>query len=431
MKKILFTLIVLGCQSAFSSVVVPAEFLAQKPLENKSFKKNESINFADSIDHIMNVQQNSLENLTDNNKSVSLTQMLTSFSVNHSGLFGLSALSASSATTLFWTKKKTVAKEEVKSFAINANDDELSLQMKINEITGYLVQQGKVTDEAKLRENLDKTMRKGHELFSDLQNIESHNWKVGGFRLDLSIAASGVVAPFTKVGENVRLWLEWTRTSQKTLVTPRTKATRFVSNVLSDIDKSAESINMPQFELQSLYVGLGEDYKSGFFGFGATTFGFIGFVKFVKKPKTEMAKAVIDFTNEDYGVIHEDLENKSRFSFIPRNKIQDGIKQSLKFAQFFSQKLDQTESTHWELTTIRETATISQTGFFGLANLNTKGVFVFMFNRKKPQTEKELSFDTTVDQLTLIRLCFTTMLGYEIPAIANFELRPSIEFFWK
>lgn len=431
-------MIVLCAYSAFArETMVPRQFLSETTTFEKSNNLNESVNFANDVDHIMSVQQETLEKMdSDKHAKVKLTQLLTSFAVSKSGLFGLSALGTSSNTTLFWTKKtSSIVKDEVKTFAISDNDDELSLQMKIDDITDYLVSEGKVKDSSKLRENLDQAMRKGHELFEDMDGLESVNWKVGGYRLDLSISASGVVYPFTKIGENVRLWLEWTKTARKPkTTTPNTKATRFVTTVLNDIEVASTKVDLPHFELQNLYVGLGEDLKTGLFGFGSASFGFVGYVKFVKKPKPALAMNALDADSDsdEYPVIQEEAVNKSGALSISRNKIRNGIVNSLKYVQFFANKSEKIETTHWEMTQIREIASISKSGFFGLSNLNTKGVFIFIFNKKKPASvAKSMDFTTPLGQMTLIRLSFVTALGYSIPEIANFELRPNIELFWK
>lgn len=437
MKNLIFAIVVLwGLSAVAGTQFVPNEFLAERPLQSKMKSTNTSADFSENVDHLLSVQQNSLENVSTDHKRIHLTQLVTSFSVSKGGLFGLSGLSTSSATTLFWNKKTTVAKnDEVKAFTISADDDELALQMKVDDVVDYLALQNKVKDSSALRDNLVQVMRKGHEIFSDVANLETPNWRVGGYRLDLSISASGVVMPFTKVGESVRLWLEWTKPARSNLgALPDTKVTRFVTKVLDDTEAATAKINMPQFELQNLYVGLGEDVKAGFFGFGSSTFGFVGYVKFVKKPKTELTKIInADDENEDYPVIQEPSENKSlsKFVIIPRREIRNGIQRSLNFAQFFTQKAERTESTHWELSTIRETATITKSGFFGLSSLSTKGVFIFIFNRKKPQSVTPVEFVAAPTYMSLIRLSFITTLGYSIPEIASVELRPNIEFFWK
>lgn len=443
MKTLIFAFAVLIGQSAFaSSQFVPSQFLAEKPIANKSMQVNTDEDFAANVDHLMDVQQKSLENLSTERKSIHLTQLLTSFTVSKSGLFGLSALSASSNTTLFWNKKVTVAApkaDEAKSFQMDSSDDELALQMKIDDVTDYLVRNNKVNDAAKLRENLDQVIRKAHGIFGDIDALETPNWRVGGYRLDLSVGASGVVTPFTKVGENVRLWLEWTRPAHKPVATPaNTKVTRFVSKVLNDTEAATLNVNMPHFELQNLYVGLGEDLKAGLFGFGSSTFGFVGYVKFVKKPKTTVKTTLVSedqAADEEYPVIQErtDVKSLPRFVSIPSKKIKKGIENSIHYAAFFSNKAERIESVHWELGQIREIATITKSGLFGLSTLSTKGVFTFIFNRKQPQTIALAASAPapTSTYLSLIRLSFVTVLGVQVPEIANFELRPNVELFWK
>jgi hypothetical protein len=443
MKTLIFALVVLCGQSAFAnSMHVPTDFLAVKPAVSKSMNVNTSTNeeFAQNVDHLMDVQQQSLENLNTEHAKVSLTQLLTSFTVSKTGLFGLSSLSSSSNTTLFWNKKKVAAtkNDEAKIFEINADEDELSLQMKIDDVTEYLVRNGKVKDASKLRDNLDKVMRKAHGIFNDVANLETPNWRVGGYRLDLAIAGSGKVTPFTKVGENVRLWIEWTRPAHKTAVAPaNTKVTRFVSKVLNDTEQATLNVKLPNFELANVSVAVGEDLKAGLFGFGSSTFGFVGHVKFVKKPKTTKALLVENTESDDeaYPVIQDQTNEKSmsRAVSISSKKIKQGIEKSMHFAEFFAAKAESIESTHWELGQIREIATVTQAGLFGLSTLSTKGVFTFVFNRIQPQAAAltEAAPTPTTNYVSLIRLSFVTVLGIQIPAIANFELHPNVELFWK
>lgn len=438
MKKIIFALIVLCGQTVFASTpFVPSEFLAEESSTNKIKMGPSNDEFSEHIDHLMDVQQQSLDNLSTEHKKVNLTQLLTSFTITKSGLFGISTLSTSSNTTLFWNKKVSSSfienTDEAKSFDMNA-EDELSLQMKIDDVTEYLVRNNKVKDESKLRKNLDKVIRRGNEIFSEIDGLESSHWRVGGYRLDLSISASGVVAPFTKVGENVRLWLEWTKPARtpKTLVS--TKATRFISKALEDTEEATAKLNLPNFDLQTMYVGIGEDLKAGLFGFGSSTFGFVGHVKFVKKPAPSKVKLASFDSEEDYPVIQEPTDKAtSRIAKISSKKVKKGIEKSLKFAEFFTTKADRIQSVHWELSQIREIATITKSGIFGLSKLSSKGVFTFIFNRKKPQLTPTVNEPPAGPQspLTLIRLSFITVLGYSIPQISNFELRPNVELFWK
>lgn len=442
MKNLIFAFVVLCGQQAFAnSMHVPSDFLAVKPAMNKSMNVNTNTNeeFAQNVDHLMEVQQQSLENLNTEHSKVNLTQLLTSFTVSKTGLFGLSSLSSSSNTTLFWNKKKVAAKtEEAKSFEINADEDELALQMKIDDVTEYLVRNGKVNDASNLRDNLDKVMRKAHGIFNDVANLETPNWRVGGYRLDLAVAGSGKVSPFTKVGENVRLWIEWTKPAHKPAVAPaNTKLTRFVSKVLNDTEQATLNVKLPNFELANVSVAIGEDLKAGLFGFGSSTFGFVGHVKFVKKPKTTKALLVenTESDTEAYPVIQDETTTKSmpKIVSISSKKIRQGIEKSLHFAEFFAAKAERIESTHWELSQIREIATVTQAGLFGLSTLSTKGVFTFIFNRVQPQTAAlaDAAPTPTTNYVSLIRLSFVTVLGIQIPAIANFEIRPNVELFWK
>ena len=102
MKKnisLIFLIFTQVCMARFYQA--PSEFLmdSEAPLETISLNVHES--FASSVDHLMDIQQSSLDQLSDQGRSLKLTQIMTSFSVSKSGLFGLSTLSTNSSTTLF------------------------------------------------------------------------------------------------------------------------------------------------------------------------------------------------------------------------------------------------------------------------------------------------------------------------------------------
>ncbi len=431
MKNFILPLMIFWIQIAFAHPTVSEDFLSG-PLDNeKPLLMTRQDDFANDLDGILDVQEESFDSIVHSSPHLKLTQLVTSFSVSKSGLLGLSALGANSATTLFWNRKKSTIKEEVKSFSLVGNEDELQLQMKIDEVSDYLIKQNKVKNRFQLRENLEKVMRKGQLLLTSMENIESPHWRVGGYRLDLEITASGVVLPFTKLGENVRLWIEWTR-SPSVLTKPvsENKTTSFVTALLDDIEVATADVKLPQFELQNLYVGLGQDVKTGFFGIGSTNLGFVGYVKFVKKTK-------MSFEHPSSGASGNQVNQENKFvrlSRLFRKRMRKGITRSLKFAEYFARRAEKSKSKNWELATIREIATITKSGFLGLSTLKTKGVFIFMFNRVKPQTEKireEPIMSEEITNLTLLRLSFVTLIGYNLPYVANFEVRPNIEFFWK
>lgn len=431
MKNILFFVMIFWVQVAFAHLNVSKDFITESVTDEKLVVNSKEDEFSKDLDRILDTQEESFDSIVQSDPQLKLTQLLTSFSVSKSGLLGLSAVGVNSATTLFWNRKKSPAKEEVKSFLLTDDEDEFKLQMKIDEVSDYLVRQNRVKDKTKLRKNLEKVMKKAQLILSSIDSVESPNWRVGGYRLDLEITVSGAVLPFTKIGENVRLWIEWTRNPSRLKKSEtENKTTHFVSAILEDIESATANVNLPQFELQNLYVGLGEDAKTGLFGIGATNLGFVGYVKLVKKPKTSFIETSSGAV--DYPIIHGN--NFTKLGRVFRKKLREGITRSVKFAEYFARRAEKSKSKNWELSTIREIATITKSGFLGLSTLKTKGVFIFMFNRVKPEAEKirpVLSNIETFADLTLLRLSFVTLIGYNIPYVANFEVRPNVEFFWK
>jgi hypothetical protein len=325
-------------------------------------------------------------------KKFKMNLMLTNFSISKSGLLGLSAFKANEFVSLFWTRKKPSnelvteeSKEVQKAVQIEGEATEEELAFTATELADSLFSSGLVNNKEALVQNLGLAMKKANEAFGVIETMSYGNWDVSGLRLDLSVSTSGIVVPYTTVGASSRVWIEWRRVKRpndKKNVTSQggKKLQDFVSKVLSDVDLSANNINLKSFHLSQMYVGLGQDIKTGFFGLGTANSGFIGYVILNhKKQNASLTKPLLE-TSDELPVISGTSKLKNVFS-VSRRKLRRSIQKTLNLGAKLVDNAEKVKSKGWEISRVRLTTTLSKSGFFGLSSLSTKGVFIHVFDR--------------------------------------------------
>jgi hypothetical protein len=165
---------------------------------------------------------------------------------------------------------------------------------QVEPIVQMVLAQGKVQNEIRLRSELKRAVEEFRQLVLvvDADQPGSSYW-VSGFRIDLSIAASGDVS-FGTFGIDTRIRLEWKRAMRSNSVNQAQKTSRlqaslreFVRNIATDLEEaSVQNSHMTEFKPYSYRVGLGLNAGKDF-GFGkgsATIIGHINFSRDVKKP---------------------------------------------------------------------------------------------------------------------------------------------------
>lgn len=341
---------------------------------------------SDFIDSVLKTEGEILE-LKDaadvdskDSKKFKLNLMMTNLTVTKSGLVGISALKASEFVSLYWTRKKVkAAPEEVSNtLQIEGQATEEELNMNASELADSLYNSGLVKNKETLLQSLKAAMTKANETFGAIETMSYGKWDVSGLRLDLSVSVSGIVVPYTKVGASTRVWIEWKRVNHarvKSFTSQNGKKLQdFVSKVLRDVDLSVNNVNLKSFHLSQMYIGLGQDYKTGFFGLGSSNFGFIGYVILNHRPGATVSNTLAD-ARDDLPAI-----TKGVFS-VSRRKMRKSIQKTMNLATKLVHNAEKVKSEKWEVSRIRLTTTLSKSGFFGLSALNMKGVFIHIFER--------------------------------------------------
>lgn len=351
---------------------------------------------SDFIDSVLKSESEILESkdsadlVAKDEKKFKMNLMLTNFSITKSGLLGLSAFKANEFVSLFWTRKKPSnenkkSQEVQKAVQIEGEATEEELAMTATELADSLFSSGLVNNKEALVQNLGLAMKKANETFGVIETMSYGNWDVSGLRLDLSVSASGIVVPYTTVGASSRVWIEWRRVkspNDKKVASSQggKKLQEFVSKILSDVDLSANNINLKSFHLSQMYVGLGQDIKTGFFGLGSANMGFVGYVILNHKKQAAVVTNPLTDSSDELPVITGNSKLKSVFN-VSRRKLRRSIQKTLNLGAKLVDNADKVKSTKWEVSKIRLTTTLSKSGFFGLSSLNTKGVFIHVFDR--------------------------------------------------
>ncbi len=434
---IIYTLLI--SSTLFASVIkVPSNFLYEKTSKQT---KEESF-FSRRIDGILNSQEEALGHYRSKNSKLKLDQLITSFTISKSGLFGLSALGANSNTSLFWKRRGSSSQvKEVETFTIKEGLDDIELENQAIEITDYLISKKLLRKKERFKKKLMKAIKKGNTLFNSMEHLAFNQWEVAGLRLDLSFSANGNLAPFTGIGGSSRLWIEW---KKNTLQTKKTlslhkkdkKLNNFIEQLLKEVSLVEHEKNLGKFKLTTFYAGIGQNLRTGFFGIGNSHYGFVGYIKLKRNPYAVLQNTTIE--KESLSLIQDEVKEKNIGNSVmklPRKKFQKGIQRAMKYVSNFSQRQTDSEKSKWYVHKIRQITTLSKSGFLGISNLSSRAVFIMIFERE-PQNYiphlVEASYDEEEPtwEINLIRLNFIASLGFNVPWVAGFTLRPNVELIW-
>lgn len=360
---------------------------------------------SESFSSILDAQARALDTMESKssmNKALpfgfQMKEMVTDIGVSKSGLMGIAAMSANAGVELKW--KKVAAQnlieteEEVADIVVDENISEADLDGMADDIVNVVRASGKVNNnnlKAKVLEALETV----HAQVKEVGVTSYEAWRARHLRLDLNFSATGSIWFVAKAGVAVRLRMEW-----KLKDLPLTNAkmalandnTKFVTKVLGELNEAQSKISFAGFEPKKVFVGVGASYKQKFFGLWKYSAGFIGWIGFVpvkvsNLKSLKLASIPAKLMNEEFQIGGgEEESNKTWWPFrrrtIARTSFQSGLQKSLKTAAYFAEQAQTQRSAHWTLAEIKTTNEISYTGFFGIADLTTRGNLEIDFKRK-------------------------------------------------
>ncbi len=303
-----------------------------------------------------------------------LSGQKTDLAISKSGLLGISALKGQAAVELNWARKidKSSSLEEnsTNTVSLSSNMDQNEILSQIQPAYQVLLEHLPEEKRSQQAQEWNDKVLQYHKALREVAELQGTHYVPSKFRLDLSLSYSAPIFGVNKLSGDARVRLEWKIVSHKNLKRI-SKDQKIISKLLRDLDKTLSTLDTSNtsagFKMTTVAIGLGLS-KKGFLNFSKLKGETIGYL-FFKKQKSSTPSLEKD-DNTDY---HWNPEKDKILPFFKRTKFRKGLKKSVKMANWFSQKLQQTEG-RWEINKFKAAFTLSYKGFFGLAKTSSKGL---------------------------------------------------------
>lgn len=393
MKKFIF-LILLSSQAFAEMTLAPAWI-------NETATKNTSAQVGAAFDAILDAQGRALDGMETGASQKALpfgfrlTELTTDLGATKQGLFGISALRSYNGVEIKWKKvQPRLALDESEAVDIVVDEDttEEGLTGLTDSIVKVVEVSGKVKDLVKLRTNVRSALETVHDQVRNIDVTTHQHWRARSLRLDLNFGVSGQVWFFARAGVTMRLRMEWNLKErallqlQDAVANPQTK---FVVKTLVELNQALEKVQVAGFEPKKVFIGVGASQRKQFFGLWRYNAGFVGWLGFVPVTVKSLVNVEppLSLTQEDFfiGEGEEPTDNKGWWPFrrhrIPARTVQSGLEKSVRTAAFFAEHALASKAQKWRVTEIKTVNDISKSGFFGLADVSTRGVVEIDFKR--------------------------------------------------
>ncbi|MCC7442968.1 MAG: hypothetical protein IT285_15150 [Bdellovibrionales bacterium] len=404
-----------------------------------------------------------------------LEAFTTEIGVSASGKIGVLSVKATPAVQVYWRKKpQTTGREEAE--LVDEAAAPADIDASIDGAVALARGEGFQGDEGALRARLREF---ASEAESGLRAAEAGlpgGWWVSGFRLDLSVDASGVVNVVT-VGGDVRLRLEWkrleaSRRTGESMAAPRSAwalGLAEVSRVLAEeLARAEEESEIPTgLTATSLRVGVGMNAKGsvGVVKAGGTALAHLNFSRDPSRSgigNAPVSGAVLSLLLNP--AIHPDAIQ------VPRERFRKGLAKAFRMSGYFAERALRSESTRWGLWQVKTGLDLSVGGDIGVvAASGLVSMEIAMQNRawgKKREGEavaaraveplrversdalaafvsEALSRDSVMESVACDRgadedwrllsllLRLRAQVGFEVPGFAKLVIQPEAELVWQ
>lgn len=391
MKYLIFLLLYTHIASAAS---LPSNWVSET--SQKSSPESASKNLAETynyIDSVLGIQEKVLLGREDKTSNgFKFTHYVTEFSLSKSGLFGLSALKATTAVEVKWSRSSLAKMKTLEVVSdLEVTDDSVeALALTATQLEALALSTGKVDPSPVLRNNIEVALNRVKTMTEQMDHIDFPGWKLASLRLDLSIGANGQVWTFANAGATVRLRLDWkkikTSSGNKGLV--KNHAASFINKILYDFNQVYKEQDLAGFKVKMVNVGVGLSRKGGFLGLSSTKMGIMGYLRFVPVPSSH--KTAVPVIEADSAIATDDIEylseeEESLKSFGPltlkRSKWRAGLVKGLEMAKFFAGSASRFQN-NWQVNEIKTVFELTKNGFLGLAASSATGAIETELVRK-------------------------------------------------
>jgi hypothetical protein len=307
--------------------------------------------------------------------------------------------------------------------------------MQLNDLIEIIKASSKIYNWAKVAFNLKKYIHNINDLLRKIQVHRSEYWAFDGLRGDISFGANGEFWMFAKAGASVRLRLDWKYLDPTTRVfntNADPNLNNFIKRLLEDVESTTND-DIGQFEAREILVGLGQSRKTGIFGFGKGKLNFMGFLRFVKKPRVYIFNNQNNSDdNEDLPLIDEETNEKGfgKIYRIARWRWRQGLDKAMVMSSFFANRA--TTGGRWQINRIHTSFELSQRGWLGFAGTQNRAQLQIRFRRKSNERIRLIPVETKkLFTLNSVRLRTRVEAGFEIPWITDLTIYPDVEFIWR
>jgi hypothetical protein len=354
-----------------------------------------------TFDQIINAQEVALNRMDEESAAqllpfgFQMNEMVTDISVSKSGPMGISALKSNTAVEIKWRRNNLDAEEDAADYVVEAESTEKDIAQLADSIVNVVKISGKVKNDSVLRTNVVHALNTVREQMMSFEVTRLQQWKANVLRLDLNFSTHGEVWFIARAGVALRLRMEWKlkertlKNADSTMINPQT---RFVVKTLSGLNQAVEKVPLKGFEVKKIMIGVGQSKARKFWGpwkYSAGMIGWLGFQQVTQPYKSIQAAVPIELLNEDFiigGFESSETTEKGIWPWsrrrISRTSFQSGLEQSLRTAAFYAERAMLPKRGQWHVSEIKTKNDISHTGFFGLANVSTRGILEIDLRRK-------------------------------------------------
>lgn len=392
-----FAIVLLAIGQALASTyIMPNDWIVDG--ENSKSITADASEFEKYYEQILDTQGKALDqiSLEENSKGLfafQMNEMKTNLSVSRSGIFGLSAYKAKKALEITWKKRaidKNYSSENEHIITVPAEATEMDLKKVSDEIVAIARSSKKIKNLKRLEDNINRTLNRTNSVIKNFHLTHYGAWALDSLRLDLNLGVDGSVWVFTKFGIKVRVRLEWSLKKMKVdslKVATSNAQSKFVSKVLADLDKAVSGQRRSGFKIKKVNVGIGMSHKGGFFGMWKSSYGFLGFLRFVpvRTKAIDQVNLALIPENDDYSVgENSESSEKGLISriFLRRKSFRTGMTKTMQTTEFFANAANKPRSQQWYVAELKTISSVTRSGFFGLSSVSTDGVVEVELKRK-------------------------------------------------
>jgi hypothetical protein len=376
-----------------------------------------------SVDHILNANSEALEEAQLASQAVPPGMpadwvpwhaeiFTTDLTLSAKGLIGALLTKGQATVRAYWRKQGPAPIAAMESLDAPANEPSITIQEETS-VQGIMEQidplirasaaAGKIKDTPELRQQLLGTAMEFQSVAKAISETGTDDpWWVSRYRLDLTVDASGSVAPAVKVGGEVRFRFEWHRIKKHQHVAHGMLASaqqqllnrnleNFVRAISQDLEASFGDLKKKGFQAHTMRMGIGVSAK-GNIGVVKGNAGLVGQIYFTHSCSRPVVRRIEAVSHEPLYIIERDpSEQHLKYAAshaipyhiqggvekaidevvykVDRANFRKGLKKAASIAEFFADRAARAKSGNWKIYELRTAFDSSVSGDLELVTI--------------------------------------------------------------